>query len=374
MYSRLQLKGKSQQHCYPLAPKGMLAVAVSLMTVACSNDVNTALPPVASESAVVATTPETPPAEDSSNTSDRTQANGQTAQNPHNTGTQYAEAGDDGEPDEPLTVNIERLHLVPGMPYGEVRSLVIAEGWVPYTQTDVAPPDLNSLTVQALHAQGFEEVAACSGTGQGFCAFLFTHVNDINFPDARLKIMTTPAIGELYGEPNFYDWDMWDYEPVVSSAPKGANPSDAYLEANAIYETQKFNAALYAAVLAQEENCVLIGDCANAQYLFEDVLLTFSQGDFGSTTVAVVPHASVSRSQALDYAQMLDIDGEIDLANSIMVDNYEGGELPLEGVKMTESFFALTPPSEAAASTKMVRLIAKSGEDISRIEFDLVVL
>ncbi|NEQ45111.1 MAG: hypothetical protein F6K00_16740 [Leptolyngbya sp. SIOISBB] len=367
MNSRLQ-PNRYPQHLSQLALKGLLAVTMGLMTVACSKDVANSPETAPSNDTVVATA-ETSPAADS-NTPDVVEAASQTP----SASTRNAEVGNDGEPDEPLTADIERLNLEPGTPYGEVRSLVMVAGWVPYTQADGATPDPNSRTVQELHAQGFEEAETCSGTGQGFCAFLFTHMNQVAFPDARLKIITTPSMGELYGEPNFYGWDMWAYEPVVSSVPKGDSPNYEYLEANATYETQKFNAALYAEVLAQEQDCVLIGDCANSQYLFEDVLLTFSTGEFGSTTMAVVPHALVSRTQALNYAQMLDLDGEIDFADSIMVSNYEGGELPPEGVRMTESFFTLTPPAAEDASTKMVRLIARPNEDIFRVEFEFVML
>jgi hypothetical protein len=254
----------------------------------------------------------------------------------------------------------------------------MARGWQPYTPAEGANPDFDSPTVRELHAQGFAEAETCSGTGQGFCSFLFIHTNDLDFPDARLQITTTPAIGDPDAEPTFYDWDMWDYEPTASSDIKGGSPNDAYLEANAVYENQEFSPALYADVLAQEQDCIRLGECANSRYLFEDVLLILSAGEFGSTMMAVVPHSSVSRTRALDYAQMLDVDGVIDFADSILADNYEGGELPPEGIRMTESFFEAALPAEEAAydrgSIRMVRLISRPDEDISRVEFETVVL
>lgn len=373
MNSLLQLHRQPQQYLSQCALKGLVAVTVGLMAVACSKDVASSPHSVPSDRAAETTQVETDTAADSDAPA-ATQGTQQTAQASQNTGTYYAEVGNDGEPSEPLTANIERLNLEPGTPYGEVRSRVLAEGWMPYTPGEGATADPHSLAVQELHAQGFEEADTCSGTGQGFCSFLFIHIDQAVFPDARLQIITTPALGDSDGEPNFYDWDMWDYEPVSSSAPKGDRPSYAYLEANATYEAQQFNAALYAEVLAQEQDCVLIGDCANSRYLFEDVLLTFETGEFGSTTMAVIPHAVVSRTQALNYGQMLDTNNDIDFTDSIMVDNYEGGELPPEGSRMTESFFAATPPAEADASTRMVRLIASPGEDISRVEFEIVML
>ncbi|MEM6836387.1 MAG: hypothetical protein AAF609_05995 [Cyanobacteria bacterium P01_C01_bin.120] len=247
-------------------------------------------------------------------------------------------------------------------------------GWIPYTPAEGAVPDFNDPTVRDLHARGFEEVETCSGTGQGFCAFFFMHVNQIDFPEVMLQITTTPAMGDRDGDHNFYSWNIHDYEPAaVRSAAKGDSPNYAYLEANATYENQVFSAALYAEVWEQEQACVLVGDCANSRYLFEDVLLTFSTGEFGATTMAVTPHASVAREQALAYAQMLDLEQEIDFTDSILVDNYEGGELPPEGVSMTESFFTTVPPAAEDASTKMVRLISRPDEDISLIEFEIVI-
>lgn len=163
-------------------------------------------------------------------------------------------------------------------------------------------------------------------------------------------------MGDRDGEHNFYSWYIFN-DPLTSNKETNGD-SYRYLEANATYETQKFNAALYTEVLAQEQDCLLIGDCANSRYLFEDVLLTFSVGEFGSTTTAITPHTTISRTEALNYAQMLDLEDEIDFTDSILVDNYEGGELPPEGVRMTESFFTLIPPTEEDASTKMVRLIS----------------
>ncbi|MEO1095813.1 MAG: hypothetical protein AAFX01_13035 [Cyanobacteria bacterium J06638_28] len=366
MNSYLQFNRQWQKALTQRAIKGLLAVTLGLMAVSCAKGVTSPPQPGTSEEA---TKPEN--ALVAGNTSPENATAEQTSANAN---TLYAEVGNDGEPDEPLTANIERLELQPGTPYGDVRSLVMAEGWMPYTQAEGATSDPNNPTVQRLYALGFEEADTCSGTGQGFCSFLFIHINQAAFPDARLQIITTPASGDLDAEPNFYSWDMWDYEPVVSNAPKGDSPNYQYLEANATYDTQKFNAALYAEVLAQEQDCVLIGDCAYSKYLFEDVLLTFSTGEFGSTTMAVIPHANVSRNQALNYAQMLDLDDEIDFTDSILVDNYEGGELPPEGIKVTESFFAIVPPAEGDASTRMVRIITRPNEDISRIEFEIVML
>ena len=382
MHSCLQRNYPLPKSLSHLALRGLLAITLGLVTATCSRQLvsppspeTAVVSPNQPETDVVATEPTTSPAAVSKAPStDVVTSN--TEQVASDSETDVVELGNDGEPNEPLPANIERLDLQPGTPYGEVRSRVMAEGWVPYTQAEGANPDINTLTVQEMHKLGFEEAHSCSGTGQGFCTFEFVHINQEAFPQVRLVIITTPAIDELYGEPNFYNWRIDNYEPDVSSAVKGDSPSRAFLEANATYETQKFNADLYAEVLEQEQDCVLIGDCTNSQYLFEDVLLRFSKGEFGSTTMTVMPHVSVSRTQALEYAQMLDLEGEIDFTDSLIVDNNEG-ETPPENIRVTESFFEADLPAEGVASeygsTKMVRLIARPGEDIMQIEFEIVV-
>ncbi|MBE7384900.1 MAG: hypothetical protein F6J95_026235 [Leptolyngbya sp. SIO1E4] len=299
-----------------------------------------------------------------------------TAGDAQNREADSVEVGDDGEPNEPLTANIERLNLQPDTPYGDVRSLVMAEGWVPYTQAEGATPDTATIAVQEMHALGFEEAQSCAGTGQGFCLFEFIHVNRAAFPETRLVIITTPSSGELYGESKFYSWRIDNYEPSVNSGPKGENSNFSWLEANATYENQDLSEALYADVLEAEQDCVLAEECDNARYLFNDVLLTISAGEFGSTTTAIIPHELLSRTQALTYARMLDTNREIDFSNGSIFDNNEG-ELT-DPVRITESFFEADLPAENAAynrgSIKVVKLISSPGEDIARIEFEIIVL
>ena len=106
------------------------------------------------------------------------------------------------------------------------------------------------------------------------------------------------------------------------------------------------------------------------------VLLTISAGEFGSTTTAIIPHELLSRTQALTYARMLDTNREIDFSNGSIFDNNEG-ELT-DPVRITESFFEADLPAENAAynrgSIKVVKLISSPGEDIARIEFEIIVL
>ena len=374
-----QLTPQPRRSLIQPALKGLFVTVLGTLAVACSKDAATVPQSAPSEDAEVATdlqvadsTETQPEAQDADKISPETN----TIREAQNREIDYVEIGYDGEPNEPLTANIERLDLQPGTPYGEVRSLVMAEGWVPYTEADGAAPDTATIAVQEMHKLGFEEAQSCSGTGQGFCLFEFVHVNRAAFPETRLVIITTPSIGAIYGKPEFYSWRIDNYEPSVSSVPKDEDPNFSWLEANAIYENQDFSEALYADVLAAEQDCVLAGECDYARYLFKDVLLTISAGEFGSTTTAIIPHTLLSRMQALTYAQILDTNREIDFSDSSIFDNNEG---ELTGpVRITESFFEADLPAEEAAynrgSIKMVRLISSPGEGISQIEFEIIVL
>ncbi|MEO1294525.1 MAG: hypothetical protein AAFW75_01745, partial [Cyanobacteria bacterium J06636_16] len=155
MNSRLQLTCQPQKSLRQLAFRGLFAVTLGLVTVACSKGVTSS---PQSDPPAVATEPQNIPTADTEAavTITTSTVNPQQAA-PESTSTLYAEVGNDGEPNEPLTANIERLDLQAGTPYGEVRSLIMAEGWMPYTQAEGAVPDLNDRTVQELHAQGFEE-------------------------------------------------------------------------------------------------------------------------------------------------------------------------------------------------------------------------
>ncbi|MGF1459338.1 MAG: hypothetical protein ACFBSG_09965 [Leptolyngbyaceae cyanobacterium] len=159
MNSRLRQNRGSQKSLSRATLSGTLAIALGLMSVACSKG-------GASQSQVALMAPQaetTLVADDT--TVDMTKATPNAQQAAPADRSQYAEVGNDGEPNEPLTANIERLNLEPGTPYGEVRSLVMAEGWMPYTPAEGSMPDFNDPAVRELHAQGFEEAETCSGTG-----------------------------------------------------------------------------------------------------------------------------------------------------------------------------------------------------------------
>ncbi|AFY81722.1 hypothetical protein [Oscillatoria acuminata] len=371
MIHRFWLVRRSRTNLSRLAVNGFLAATLGATTIACSQDVTSSPPSVPADEIEVPAEPLTEADKDRAETS---------AQLPD---VAQMDVGDDGEPNELFTTSIERINLQPGAPYSEVRSLVMAEGWIPYTQAEGANPDVATLAVRELHELGFEEAQSCSGTGQGFCTFEFIFVNTEAFPDTRLVLITTPATSESNGEPLFYNWridgDVGGDDSVSSSVPANDRPNFSQLEANATYENQNFSPSLYTKVLEQEQDCVLIGeDCANARYLFQDSLLTFSKYGFGSTIIAVSPHDPVSRSEALTYAQILDADREIDFTNSNIEENNEG-ELPPAAVRVTESFFEADLPQDEPlaynrSSTYMVQLISRPDEDISRIEFHIVIL
>ncbi|MEL6855121.1 MAG: hypothetical protein AAFO83_08410 [Cyanobacteria bacterium J06607_13] len=289
-----------------------------------------------------------------------------------NAGVSEEAVGADGEPAEPVAVSLERLNLAAGTAYGEVRSRIMAQGWMPYAASAGAAPDVADTTVRKLHELGFEEAQSCSGTGMGFCRFEFTHIDDTIVPQPLLVVITTPS-SELYGEPHFYSWRI---EENVSSEV-ASTPSDsslAVLEANATYAEQNFSEVLYAQIREDEAYCLDSGSCGDVRYLFKDVLMVSSVGEFGSTEMALLPHQPVSRSQAMTYARLLDADAVIDFENSIVAESHEGDST--EPVVLTETFFEAELPEEAAyelGSTRMAQLISSPGQGISRIQFSVVV-
>lgn len=227
-----QIPQQLSQRLGHLALRGGCAIALSVLSIACSDSSVRSIALTAS-SAETATHLQTPPATNQAAApaasqpaidanqaadmnSDVVTASDDAVLAPAHKEADSVEVGDDGEPDEPLTANIERLELQPDMPYGAVRSLVMAEGWLPYTEADGATPDVATIAVQKMHELGFPEAQSCSGTGQGFCLFEFSHINDIDFPEVRLAIITTPSIGESYGEPRFNRWRIDNYEPEAS--------------------------------------------------------------------------------------------------------------------------------------------------------------
>ena len=166
-----------------------------------------------------------------------------------------------------------------------------------------------------------------------------------------------------------------DAELGVYNQPT-ANSASAKLGADATYEDKNFSEALYAKIVEKDAYCLATGECGDVRYLFKDVLMVASVGDFGSTEVAIIPHGPVSKSLAIAYARILDTDAVIDFSDSVIEDNSEGDStVPL---KITETYFEADLPAEGAAysraSGQLVQLILLPGGDlVSRIAFSVTV-
>lgn len=83
--------------------------------------------------------------------------------------------------------------LTEGMPYPEVRSRLVAEGWTP---KNVQMSHYTSLE-QALYDQGYTEVLGCSGTG--LCRFEFDQADALP-SDQALVVITAFAESDIYYE------------------------------------------------------------------------------------------------------------------------------------------------------------------------------
>ena len=61
--------------------------------------------------------------------------------------------------------------LIINMPYSEARQVILKSGWTPVTNT--APDEEVGARVPHFRELGYVEVDACSGTGMGYCKFIF---------------------------------------------------------------------------------------------------------------------------------------------------------------------------------------------------------
>lgn len=288
-----------------------------------------------------------------------------------------ADLGEPEEPNQPLDVAIEQLNLTPGMSYGQVRSLVMGEGWVSHTVMNGAAPDNNDTTVKKLNALGFIEAQACSGTGQGFCRFEFVRIEET--PETRPVLVIVTVPGDRGDEPNFYSWNMEnatrDSEDILE-----IDTSDAFaLEANATYADRNFSEPLYKQIVEEESYCLATGECGDVRYLFKDVLMIgfVSNEGFGSTEVALIPHKPISKPQAISHARILDQYDTIDFSNSEIADNNEG-ELVGE-YTVTETFFEANLPAEGVADVQdyiqLVNLsLVPNSDKVSEISFKSISL
>lgn len=63
-----------------------------------------------------------------------------------------------------------RDHMVLNVPYDKVRKIIMNNGWEPVTSEEHASDGYRSAQYRD---QGYVEVMGCSGTGMGYCLFVF---------------------------------------------------------------------------------------------------------------------------------------------------------------------------------------------------------
>jgi len=90
-----------------------------------------------------------------------------------------------------------RASLEQGMPYSKARALIISNGWEP-----IVDPTIDTTydaSLRNLHAMGYPEAEACSGSGLGFCSMAFAGKDGVVLG----IILTTSS-----EEPNVWDWNV----------------------------------------------------------------------------------------------------------------------------------------------------------------------
>lgn len=258
---------------------------------------------------------------------------------------------DEIEPANLTTITLGDLPEARGARYGDVRDRLIERGWLPHTfaTTTGSPSDFNDSLVQEMERLGFNEVKACSGTGQGFCRFEFVHQDRTAEAGPVLVVITAAAspADSTYPEPTFWDLNL-------------ENVSDlTYLE-------RPFDQALFAQLRENHSFCLGVGRCEPAQYMLKDALLIAGSGDFGTTKISLIPNRPISKDAALDYARILDIDSVIDfdtaqIDSELNIESYYEAGIPPEGVA-------------EMGGTTTVRLQLTSTGMVSEISFSHIVL
>ena len=269
----------------------------------------------------------------------------------HGHGAATSLEADPIEPADLTAMTLSDLSEARGTRYGDVRDRLIERGWLPHTfaTTTGSLSDFNDSVVQEMERLGFNEVKACSGTGQGFCRFEFVYQNRTAESGPVLVVITAAAspADSTYPEPTFWDFGL-------------ENVSDlTYLE-------RPFDQALFAQLREDHAFCLGIGRCESAQYRLENALLIAGSGDFGTTKISLIPHTPVSKAAALDYARILDADGVIDFETMQM-----DSELNIE------SYYEAGIPAEEVAQRggiTAVRLQLTPAGLVSEISFSHIVL
>ncbi|MBE9064728.1 hypothetical protein [cf. Phormidesmis sp. LEGE 11477] len=222
-------------------------------------------------------------------------------------------------------------------------------------------------------------IAACSGASDV--------ADETLVPEGKASEATseknTKVENESGDESKVYVKQIDDYAGETSAlgtevpeAKEVGSDSQMWLEADATYEEQDFSRDLYAEILEEDAYCLSTGSCGDVRYLFQDVLMIAAMGEFGSTKTTLTPHESISKSQALAYARMLDTDSVIDFEDSLLIDNNEGES---DGpVIITENYFEAGLPSEGAAyelaSIRSAQIVSDTSGEILRVLYRVDVL
>ena len=89
--------------------------------------------------------------------------------------------------------------LLLNIPYSEARKVILENGWKPAKIKRDKSDDISSISHYL--GQGYTEVDACSGTGKGYCRFVFQ-----NDTDLIMEVTTQEAPFAPYKVDN-EDWD-----------------------------------------------------------------------------------------------------------------------------------------------------------------------
>ena len=258
----------------------------------------------------------------------------------------------------PTTPNLDAIdpdqlmdELEAGMRYGEVRSHLIDQGWIPHDFATTGPvTESNDRLVMQLYDMGFSEIRACSGTGQGFCRFEFVYGDRTLDNGPILVVITTPSnsTDKNHPEPFFYSLRLDDI-------------------ANTTYIDEPFSETWFNQAQEQEQFCLEVGPCVYGQYALKDALVLTGAYDFGATQTSVIPRTPISPEMALTYAQILDRKDVIDFDDvtvepEINATTYYEQGIPEDG-----------PPPDWGSVT-FVHLIHTDNGDVSEIVFSTLVL
>lgn len=254
-------------------------------------------------------------------------------------------------PSAPIDLEATTEGLTPGMRYGEVRSHLLDQGWIPHDVTTTGPVlDVSDELGKQLERMGLTEIKACAGTGQGFCRFEFVYSDRTLDNGPIVAVTTTPSTSTdtNHPEPFFYSLSIDDT----------SNPT---------YADRAFDADWFNQAKDDEQFCLEVGSCQYGQYALQDALVLTGVYDFGTTKTSVIPRNPVSPEIAWTYAKILDTQGIINfdkptIDSDLNTTTYYEQGLPEDGRPL------------AWGSVTFIRLVHTDSGDVSEIIFSVQVL